>query len=37
MTSLAIKDTVDAAASYLFDINTAQSVGLVILLWIARR
>ena len=33
----AIKDIVDAAAPYLFAINTAQSIGLSVLLWITRR
>ncbi|MBI5378085.1 MAG: hypothetical protein HZA82_05620 [Thaumarchaeota archaeon] len=33
----AIKDIVDAASPYLFAINTAQSIGLAILLWITRR
>jgi hypothetical protein len=33
----AIKNIVDAAAPYLFAINTAQSAGLAILLWITRR
>jgi hypothetical protein len=32
-----IKNIVDAAAPYLFAINTAQSGGLSILLWITRR
>jgi hypothetical protein len=32
-----IKNIVDAAAPYLFAINTAQSAGLAILLWISRR
>lgn len=32
MTSLAIKDIVNAASPYLFVINTAQSIGLIILL-----
>ena len=32
-----IKNIVDAAAPYLFAINTAQSAGLAILLWITRR
>ena len=32
MTSLAIKDIVDAASPYLFVINTVQSIGLTILL-----
>jgi hypothetical protein len=32
-----IKDIVDTAAPYLFAINTAQSAGLAILLWITRR
>ncbi|MGQ0794660.1 MAG: hypothetical protein ACT4N5_00545 [Nitrosopumilaceae archaeon] len=33
----AIKDIVDAASPYLFAINTVQSIGLAILLWITRR
>jgi hypothetical protein len=33
----AIKDIVDAAAPYLFAINSAQSGGLGVLLWITRR
>lgn len=33
----AIKDIVDGASPYLFAINTAQSVGLGVLLWITRR
>jgi hypothetical protein len=33
----AIKDIVDSAASYLFAINSAQSVGLAVLLWITRK
>ena len=33
----AIKDIVDAAAPYLFAINSAQSAGLAILLWITRK
>jgi heme A synthase len=33
----AIKDIVDAAAPYLFVINSAQSAGLAILLWITRK
>jgi hypothetical protein len=33
----AIKNIVDAAAPYLFTINTAQSGGLSVLLWITRR
>ena len=33
----AIKNIVDAASPYLFAINTAQSVGLIVLLWITRR
>lgn len=33
----AIKNIVDAAAPYLFAINTAQSAGLAVLLWITRR
>lgn len=32
-----IKNIVDAAAPYLFAINSAQSAGLAILLWITRR
>jgi hypothetical protein len=32
-----MKNIVDAAAPYLFAINTAQSAGLAILLWITRR
>src|SRR5262245_20191892 len=32
-----IKSIVDAAAPYLFAINTAQSAGLAILLWITRK
>lgn len=32
-----IKNVVDAAAPYLFAINTAQSAGLAVLLWITRR
>jgi hypothetical protein len=32
-----IKSIVDAAAPYLFAINTAQSGGLAVLLWITRR
>jgi hypothetical protein len=32
-----IKNIVDAAAPYLFTINTAQSGGLAVLLWITRR
>ena len=32
-----IKNIVDGAAPYLFAINTAQSAGLAILLWITRR
>jgi hypothetical protein len=32
-----IKSIVDEAAPYLFAINTSQSVGLAILLWITRR
>jgi hypothetical protein len=32
----AIKSIVDAAAPYLFAINSAQSVGLAVLLWITR-
>ncbi|HKG71621.1 MAG TPA: hypothetical protein VKA87_06960 [Nitrososphaeraceae archaeon] len=37
MAGPAIKNIVDAAAPYLFAINTAQSAGLAILLWISRR
>ena len=33
----AIKDVVDAAAPYLFAINTAQSGGLAVLFWITRK
>lgn len=33
----AIQDIVNAAAPYLFAINSAQSVGLAILLWITRK
>ncbi|AFU57801.1 hypothetical protein Ngar_c08590 [Candidatus Nitrososphaera gargensis Ga9.2] len=33
----AIKNIVDAAAPYLFAINSAQTAGLSILLWISRR
>ncbi|MFY9965365.1 MAG: hypothetical protein WBL44_19045 [Nitrososphaeraceae archaeon] len=33
----AIKDIVDSAAPYLFAINSAQSVGLAVLLWITRK
>ena len=33
----AIKNIVDAAAPYLFSINTAQTAGLSVLLWITRR
>ncbi len=33
----AIKNIVDAAAPYLFAINTAQSGGLAVLFWITRR
>lgn len=33
----AIKNVVDAAAPYLFAINTAQSAGLAVLLWITRK
>ena len=32
-----IKNIVDAASPYLFAINTAQSIGLAVLLWITRR
>ena len=32
-----IKSIVDAAAPYLFAINTAQSAGLAVLLWITRK
>ena len=37
MAGPAIKDIVDAAAPYLFAINTAQSAGLSVLLWITRK
>lgn len=37
MAGPSIKNIVDAAAPYLFMINLAQSIGLVILLWITRR
>jgi hypothetical protein len=37
MAGPSIKNIVDAAAPYLFAINTAQSAGLAILLWITRR
>lgn len=37
MAGPSIKNIVDAAAPYLFVINTAQSAGLAILLWITRR
>jgi hypothetical protein len=37
MAGPAIKSVVDAAAPYLFAINTAQSGGLVVLLWITRK
>ena len=37
MAGPSIKNIVDAAAPYLFIINLAQSIGLVILLWITRR
>lgn len=33
----AIKDIDDSAAPYLFAINSAQSVGLAVLLWITRK
>lgn len=33
----AIKNVVDAAAPFLFAINTAQSAGLAVLLWITRK
>jgi len=33
----AIKDIVDSAAPYLFAINSAQSIGLAVLLWITRK
>ena len=33
----AIENVVDAAAPYLFAINTAQSAGLAVLLWITRK
>jgi hypothetical protein len=33
----AIKNIVDAAAPYLFAINSAHSVGLAVLLWITRK
>lgn len=33
----AIKNIVDAAAPYLFAINSVQSVGLAVLLWITRK
>jgi heme A synthase len=33
----AIKSVVDSAAPYLFAINTAQSAGLAVLLWITRK
>ena len=33
----AIKDIVDAASPYLFAINSAQTAGLSVLLWITRR
>ena len=33
----AIKNIVDSAAPYLFGINTAQSGGLAVLLWITRK
>ena len=33
----AIKDIVDSAAPYLFAINSAQSVGLAVLLWITTK
>jgi hypothetical protein len=37
MAGPSIKNIVDAAAPYLFSINTAQSAGLAVLLWITRR
>jgi hypothetical protein len=37
MAGPAIKSVVDAAAPYLFAINTAQSGGLGVLLWITRK
>ena len=37
MAGPSIKNIVDAAAPYLFAINTAQSAGLAVLLWITRR
>ena len=37
MAGPAIKSVVDAAAPYLFAINTAQSGGLAVLLWITRK
>ncbi len=37
MTGPSIKNIVDAASPYLFAINTAQSAGLSVLLWITRR
>jgi hypothetical protein len=37
MAGPSIKNIIDAAAPYLFVINTAQSAGLAILLWITRR
>ena len=37
MAGPAIKNTVDAAAPYLFAINIAQSGGLAVLLWITRK
>lgn len=33
----AIQDIVDSAAPYLFAINSAQSIGLAVLLWITRK
>jgi hypothetical protein len=37
MAGPAIKDIVDAAAPYLFAINSAQTAGLGVLLWITRK
>ncbi len=37
MAGPAIKDIVDAAAPYLFAINSAQTAGLAVLLWITRK
>lgn len=37
MAGPSIKTIVDAAAPYLFAINSAQSAGLAVLLWITRR